>query len=123
MRRAEKRRMNAKKTHKMPVKGCPEHFTAISEDGWVNVHLERECAQNGSAGGLMAMCDSGRDTRPVCDAVQNMTGCGSKSRKAVMTTPRGNGKSWMTAVKFLIEEVGEEKTSEIIAEVKRKMES
>ena len=65
----------------------------------------------------------GRDTRPVCDTERNMTGYGSKSRKAVRMTPRGNGKSGMTAVKFLLNAVGKEKASEIIAEAEKKMES
>ena len=51
-----------------------------------------------------------------------MTGYGSKSQKAVRMTPRGNGKSGMTAVKFLMEAVGEKKASEIIAEIKKEIE-
>lgn len=64
----------------------------------------------------------GKGTRPVCYAKKNMTGYGSKSQK-YMVIPRRNGKSWISAAKFLIEAVGKEKASEIIAEVEKKMES
>lgn len=70
----------------------------------------------------MAMYVFNRGTRPVCDMEHNMTGCMSKSRK-FMIIPRKNGKSWMTTVKSLIEAVGEEEASKIIAEVERGMES
>lgn len=73
--------MNAKETHKMPVKGCPERFTAIYESGWINVHPKGKCAQNGSGRAYMAMCDFDRDTRSAYEINGNMTGYGSKSRK------------------------------------------
>lgn len=65
----------------------------------------------------------GKDTRSAYEIMDSDTGCGSKSRMAVRMTPRGNGKSWMTTVKFLIEAVGEKEASKIIAEVEKKMES
>lgn len=41
-------RMNVKETHNKPLKVPGALCTAIYEDGWINVHLKGECAQNGS---------------------------------------------------------------------------
>ena len=71
---------------------------------------------------VVKMMVKGMDTRSAYEIMDSDTGYGSKSRKAVRMTPRGNGKSGMTAVKFLNEAVGKEKASEIIAEVEREME-
>lgn len=57
-----------------------------------------------------------RHTRSAYEISGNDTGYGSKSRKAVRMTPRGNGKSGMTAVKFLMEAVGTEMMIEMIKE-------
>ena len=64
----------------------------------------------------------GRYTRSAYEINGNMTGYRSKSRKAVRMTPRGNGKSGISVVKFLTEAVGEKKASEIIAEIKKEIE-
>lgn len=40
--------MNVKETHNKPLKVPGALCTAIYEDGWINVHLKGECAQNGS---------------------------------------------------------------------------
>ena len=65
----------------MPVKESGTLCTAIYEDGWINVHPKRECAQNGSEGAYTAMCDFDMDTRSAYEINGNMTGYGSKNRR------------------------------------------
>lgn len=116
MRGSVKCKMNVKETHNKPLKGPGACCTAIYEDGWINVHPRRECAQNGSGRAYMAMCDFDRDTRSAYEIMDSDTGYGSKSRKAVRITPRRNSKSWISTVKFLEEAVGTEMMTEMIKE-------
>lgn len=74
-------RMNVKETHNRPLKHLHRLRTAIYEDGWINVHPRRECAQNGSGRAYTAMCDFDRDTRSAYEMNGNMTGYESKSRR------------------------------------------
>lgn len=84
--------------------------------------IQRENALRTAVGAVRMNGKYGRYTRSAYEINGNMTGYRSKSRKAVRMTPRGNGKSGISVVKFLTEAVGKEKASEIIAEVKREME-
>ena len=85
--------------------------------------MRSERIREGSDSVVVKMMVKGRDTRSAYEIMDSDTGYGSKSRVALRITARRNSKSWISAVKFSNETVGNEKASEIIAEVNREMDN